>query len=487
MARHLDIAVLLDLIVSVGCMNVMDFVIGYRIRCWTLLICFVGANCLHQASAQSDNFEKRSFLLPPELLSAINETYALALQDAKRDRREMNRGPGRLFLEGRGISFPPGASAILSREQLVVANSAENLKSIAELVESYVTHVVQEPKATPTPQVPIPPFQPGTMDFETLGHQGDVYRNVTVIASTPVELEIMHHSGGATLPLAEMAPEIQTKYGYDPLKADAFVQSVHAEVPPPSALAAVLDQPVQDRPQKEPENVGLEPSNSWAAPWQSPSSPDDQERSYGRILCRDGRVLRDVVITKEGREFNCRPRGDSLTHGETLELRDAPSHLLLDFEEFEELLQRLVVVNSRTALYEFNSDGIGGGKEFWEMAKDPITGGEFVSVPEGYVLAHMNWMSLPQSALEFVLPLSGRSFSVANVGNLVGTELSKWWNKYANHRQTLPTPWHLQRTEPSKNAVLYSPFNPEMPILGNTAGEIQRLWSHPGQQGTLAR
>lgn len=471
-------------------MELMECIIGYRIRCWALLIYFIGGYCLHQASAQSDKFEKRYFLLPPELLSAINQLYATALQDAKRDRREMNRGPGRLFLEERGISFPPGASATVSDRQLVAANTPESLKSIEELVESYITHVVEGPSPPETKEERIPRFDPFAMDFEALKHKAEIYRNVTVITNTPVELEIMHQSGGATLPLAEMAPEIQARYGYDQLKAETFLQSPR-DGSTPNTIVSISSQPSPDQSVEKTDNAEVPPADfadSSRELFSDRRESVDGRRFYDKILLRDGRLLENVLIAKDNRRLKSWTRENASGQGELLEIHDAPSKLLLDFEEFEELFRRVVVTDGRTQLYELSRDGLEGGQTFQQLAQNPPLGAGFVSVPEGYLLAHMNWMSLPASAIELLMPISKRAFAVANVGSLIGLAPSKWWNEHAGHRKDTFMPGRLVKKEPSKNGVLYSPFNPETPLLGNTVGEMKRLWveHRAGKNGALS-
>jgi len=48
---------------------------------------------------------------------------------------------------------------------------------------------------------------------------GKVYQNVKVIDSKPDAVTILHHDGGASIPLAKLPPDIQKRFNYDPAKA----------------------------------------------------------------------------------------------------------------------------------------------------------------------------------------------------------------------------------------------------------------------------
>lgn len=456
-----------------------DFSGGYLSHRWAVPLLLVVAFWAQTTSVKADAFEKHYFLLPPELLSEINQSYSKAVEQSKRDRRKINRGPGRLFLEARGITFPAGAFATVSGEQLMAANTPENLKLIQQLVESYINHVVEGPALPKTAEERPAPFDPSAMDFETLEHEGIVYRNVTVIAHTPAELEITHQSGGATLPLAEMTPEIQARYGYDPHRAEVFLQSLRTDSAPPGADTDKSPQTAKSPTAAKPHTAATPAEDPYAVPEVGAQQDlaDAGRRSYDKILCRDGRFFENVDVQADHMGFIIRRQAERGETEERVTFWDAPSNLLLDFEKFEELFERMLVAKDRTQLYELNRDGIDGGKPFHELAKDPPVGRGFVSVPEGYVFANMNWMSLPQPAVELVREIGTRSFALGDAGKLVGLSGSEWWNRYAGHKTPLlSVPSKLVKKEPSKLGVLYSVFNPEVPILGNTAGEILNLW-----------
>lgn len=484
-------------------------------RCRALsLVCFVAMPCLATArSSADDSLLRRSYVLTLGMQAKMLTAYGHAAEAAKKSGRPLNRGPGRFFLETHGIEFPYRATAVLrdGKHRMVVDNTAENLAAVDRLFEDLYRNTddkaairalldaaenryglevfvpapeflaaLERPQETKSVEPVVQSFDPDIMDFETLDHRGTTYRNVTVLASTPADLEIMHQSGGATLPLAEMTPEIQTRYGYDPRKAEAFLQSLRKDPAPPAAVVDKSPPPAKSPTEAQPDGAVDPPAEA------SDASPevvvqqdidDASRRSYDKILCRDGRMLENVLMAKDGRGWKVWPQDNPSGRGERLELHDAPSKLLIDFEEFDELFRRAVVANRRTQLYELSSDGLEGGKAFQELAKNPPPGMGFVSVPEGYLLANMNWINLPTPAVELVLPLGRRAFAVADASNLVGLSPSEWWNEHAGHGSAaLPVPSRLTKKDPSKNGVLYSPFNPEAPLLGNTTGEMKRLW-----------
>jgi hypothetical protein len=478
------------------------------------LICFAIAACLSPARGSDDDLlVRRSYVVTLQMQAEMLAAHGRAANEAKQSGRVLDRGPGRFFLETHGIEFPYRATAVLRdrNHRMVVDNTAGNLAAIDRLFEDLyrkaedraairallnaaenrygVEVFVPSPEflaaldwthETKIAEPVVQSFDPETMDFETLDHRGTIYRNVTVLANTPAELEIMHQSGGATLPLAEMTPEIQARYGYDPRKAEAFLQSLRTDPAPPAAFASISPQPGPERNAEKPEDANASPPDALAAAREvvvEQDPADSGRRSYDKILCRDGRLLENVVVAKDGRGLRVWPRDNTSGRGERLELHDAPSQILVDFEEFDELFRRAVVANGRTQLYELSRDSLEGGKSFQELAKNPPPGTGFVSVPEGYLLANMNWISLPAPAVELVLPLGRRAFAVADASNLVGLPPSEWWNKHAGHGSAaLPVPSRLTKKDPSKNGVLYSPFNPETPLLGNTTGEMKRLW-----------
>lgn len=350
--------------------------------------------------------------------------------------------------------------------------------------------VVQSPAVETFPSVGAP-----KADFDRLVHGAVVYSNVKVVSVDPVRLGIVHDAGAAGVPLAELSPEIQARYSYDPQLAKEFLLTKQAAEEKARQSAKVPAAPTAT---PAGEALGVDENGDQLTAEQAatterqsgPTSKADVSHSYEKLLCRNGRVYENVIVTKSHRNFVLSPQKAGRAKGEVLEFYDAPSKLLLDFEEFDELFRRMVVADKRTPLYELSSEGVEGGRAFLELAKNPRPGSSFVSVPEGYLLAHMNWFSLPMPAVELVIPVSGRAFAVANAGNLIAPKsISDWWNKNAGYKgANLPVPQHLAKTETSKNGVLYSPFNPDVPILGNTTGEMKQVWveSRKGNFGALA-
>ncbi len=50
---------------------------------------------------------------------------------------------------------------------------------------------------------------------------GKVYQDVKVIHSEPDAVTILHHDGGALVPIANLTPDLQKRFNYDPDKAQA--------------------------------------------------------------------------------------------------------------------------------------------------------------------------------------------------------------------------------------------------------------------------
>jgi hypothetical protein len=504
---------------SYGVMTVCSPVLRFLVA---LLVFLLATQAATASQAGGNNLARRSYVLTLQMQTKLLSTYQRSADQAKRFGKSLDRGPARYFLENQGIEFPYRAAAVLRDRNhlMVVDNTAENLVRVDRLMEQlysntddsntlrpllneaelayglevfvpapdFLTALDEARKIKPS-EPTLQPFDPQAMDFETLQHSGTVYRNVTVIANTPAELEIMHDSGGGTLPLAELSMEVQVRYQYDPAKAAAFLQSRLQDVAPRFTGPNISPEPSPEFPVAGPDGKSTDSgdfNDAPAEPVPTPERANESERTYERILCRNGRVFENVVVAKSRRGFQVRLRDDPKSHAEKLEMHDAPSKLLLDFEEFDELFRRAVVARDRTQLYELSRGGLEGGTSFKDLAKNPPPGTSFVSVPEGYLFANMNWISMPAPAVELVLPLGRRAFAVADASNLVGPQ---WWNKHAGHgREALPVPSRLSKKDTSKNGVLYSPFNPETPLLGNTAGEMKRLWvaHHKDKYGALA-
>jgi hypothetical protein len=77
---------------------------------------------------------------------------------------------------------------------------------------------------------------------------GKVYQDVKVIEATPDAVTILHKDGGASVPLANLPPDIQKRFNYDPVKAkaaaDARVQNDAANA---KDLQVEMDQASQMR------------------------------------------------------------------------------------------------------------------------------------------------------------------------------------------------------------------------------------------------
>jgi hypothetical protein len=475
------------------------------------------------AVAEDGELPVRNYVLTSRCEALLTSEHEAALENGRKNGGALNRGPGRYFLESRGIEFPYRASAILEDGAILkVINSAENLTKVNDLFEKlYSDEIDLEPviarivvakrqlgtdvfapsaetmaavkaksEADKPPPKAAPLFSPSTMDVEHLVHGSVVYTNVKVTSVTPAWLSIAHSMGVTRIPLAELEPEDQQRYEYDSTKAQAFLEAERKskeQALQPVVASSISSPQVDDSPPAGSDNE--EPAANSKKEENTTNGRAGNSRSYDKLLCRDGRLFENVDVQADHMGFTIRRQAETGKIEEQITFWDAPSSLLLDFEKFEELFSRMLVAKDRTQLYELKRDGVDGGKPFHELAKDPPVGRGFVSVPEGYVFANMNWMSLPQPAVELVRGIGTRSFALGDAAKLVGLSGSEWWNKYAGHKTPrLSVPSKLVKKEPSKLGVLYSVFNPEVPILGNTGGEILNLWvdGRSDENGLLA-
>ena len=69
---------------------------------------------------------------------------------------------------------------------------------------------------------------------------GKVYQQVTVIKTEPDAVTIVYRDGGALLPLAKLPPDLQKRFNYDPLKAQAAADA-RAEADAKNAQALQLE------------------------------------------------------------------------------------------------------------------------------------------------------------------------------------------------------------------------------------------------------
>ena len=72
---------------------------------------------------------------------------------------------------------------------------------------------------------------------------GIIYKDVKVMRVQDDALTIIYADGGALVPLAKLPPEVQKKYGYDPVKAKAAADArVMADAANAKALQAEMQQ-----------------------------------------------------------------------------------------------------------------------------------------------------------------------------------------------------------------------------------------------------
>ncbi len=65
---------------------------------------------------------------------------------------------------------------------------------------------------------------------------GRVYRDVKVLRSEPDAVTILYRDGGALIPLANLPPDVQKRFHYDPVGAEAAAQA-RAQVETQNAAA----------------------------------------------------------------------------------------------------------------------------------------------------------------------------------------------------------------------------------------------------------
>jgi len=72
---------------------------------------------------------------------------------------------------------------------------------------------------------------------------GKVYQNVSVVKAEPDVVTIMHHDGGAQVPLATLPPDLQKRFNYDPATAKAAAEArKQAEADNAKKLQAEINQ-----------------------------------------------------------------------------------------------------------------------------------------------------------------------------------------------------------------------------------------------------
>jgi hypothetical protein len=64
---------------------------------------------------------------------------------------------------------------------------------------------------------------------DTITINGTTYSNVTWHSVTPTTVTIFHQTGVATIPLAQLPPEVQKQFGYDSVKVKEFEDSQKAK------------------------------------------------------------------------------------------------------------------------------------------------------------------------------------------------------------------------------------------------------------------
>ena len=83
-------------------------------------------------------------------------------------------------------------------------------------------------------------------DWKT--NDGKVYHDVQVLSAQPDAVTILHHDGGASVPLANLSPDLQKRFHYDPKKAKfAAAQRLKDEMADQQALQNEMAEAAQQK------------------------------------------------------------------------------------------------------------------------------------------------------------------------------------------------------------------------------------------------
>ncbi len=112
---------------------------------------------------------------------------------------------------------------------------------------------------------------------------GKVYQDVQVIHAEPDAVTILHHDGGALVPLAQLPPDLQQRFHYDPDQAAAAAQRRNKdESDSAQALRAERQEAWQLRhPEAQAQDTApSDATSSGAAQAPSPASTSAENRHY---------------------------------------------------------------------------------------------------------------------------------------------------------------------------------------------------------------
>jgi hypothetical protein len=130
---------------------------------------------------------------------------------------------------------------------------------------------------------------------------GKVYQDVKVIESEADTVTILHHDGGALVPLANLPPDIQKRFNYDPVKAKVAADArAKDDAENAKALQAEMDQASQMR-QAGPElqetntpETNSSPADDGDALSTAPASGDANHHSMDELAASADSLRRDL-------------------------------------------------------------------------------------------------------------------------------------------------------------------------------------------------
>jgi hypothetical protein len=112
------------------------------------------------------------------------------------------------------------------------------------LTAFFLIPAMAAPVSAPTPATSptaAPASAPAPATWTTT--DGKVYQNVTVVKTEPDAVTITDHDGGARVPLANLPPDLQKHFNYDPAKAKAAADArAQDDAKNAKALQAEMDQ-----------------------------------------------------------------------------------------------------------------------------------------------------------------------------------------------------------------------------------------------------
>jgi len=114
------------------------------------------------------------------------------------------------------------ADAALAKARALLPKSSRRWDSIAAAWASAPKNIkVVTPKPAVAPDITLP--KPKGESLTT--SDGRVYHDVVITSSTPAYISLQHDEGATRVMLDKLPAELQKKYGYDPVKAQEYLQA----------------------------------------------------------------------------------------------------------------------------------------------------------------------------------------------------------------------------------------------------------------------